>query len=138
MPESVVGIPNGAICCKLWPKTMLCWAFENGAGFSKMGLGFQKWGWVFKMGLGFQKRGLYTDCTRTPNPCPRIVRRFPGLHAVAHADSPDCTRLRTWIPKKETINCKAKVPLSSLLNQVSPVTLSPGATWSYFHYPSPY
>jgi hypothetical protein len=80
------------------------------------------------------------DCTRLRTRIPQIARGcargFPGLHAVAHADSPDCTRLRTRIPriargcargfpdctrlrtripKKETISCKAKVPLSSLL-----------------------
>ena len=29
MQKTVVGTPNGAICCKLWPKTMSHWMWQN-------------------------------------------------------------------------------------------------------------
>ena len=61
------------------------WIFKNGVGFSKMGLGFQN-------GVGFSKKGvvhrLHMDSQSVYMDCTRIVRGFPELHAVAHADSP--------------------------------------------------
>ena len=88
------------------------WIFKNGVGFSKMGLGFQN-------GVGFSKKGVvhrlytdsqsvYTDCTRIPRIARGCARGFPGLHAVAHADSRIARGCARGFPKKKLLIAKRR------------------------------